>query len=94
MHDGSVATLSEVIDFYDRGGIANPQRDAELRPLRLTATERQALEAFLRALSGTVQEGLGGLTAVPQRLSFGFGSYTVSARQGSTQQRFGLKKMS
>lgn len=58
MHDGSVATLAGVIDFYDRGGIANPHRDVDLRPLLLTPAEKQALEAFLRALSGTVTEGL------------------------------------
>jgi cytochrome c peroxidase len=57
MHDGSTATLAEVIDFYDRGGIANPHRDVELRPLHLVPAEKQALEAFLRALSGTVTEG-------------------------------------
>jgi cytochrome c peroxidase len=67
MHDGSVATLGEVIDIYDRGGIANPQRDAELRPLHLTPAEKQALEAFLRALSGTVQEGPAGLTGLPEQ---------------------------
>lgn len=60
MHDGSIATLGEVIGFYDRGGIANPHRDAELRPLHLVPAEKQALEAFLRALSGTVTEGPAG----------------------------------
>jgi cytochrome c peroxidase len=67
MHDGSVATLADVIDFYDRGGIANPHRDPELRPLQLTAGEKQALEAFLRALSGIVQDGPAGLTRGPER---------------------------
>jgi len=57
MHDGRFATLHDVIDFYDAGGIANPYRDEELRPLHLTAEEKNALEAFLRALSGRVQEG-------------------------------------
>lgn len=57
MHDGSVATLEEVVEFYDRGGNPNPQLDAELRPLGLTAADKRALVAFLRALSGTVQEG-------------------------------------
>jgi cytochrome c peroxidase len=67
MHDGSVATLAEVIDFYDRGGIGNPYRDPELRPLQLTPAEKQALEAFLRALSGVVQEGPAGLTGASTR---------------------------
>jgi cytochrome c peroxidase len=57
MHDGSIASLREVIDFYDNGGIANPYRDEELRPLRLTPDDKRALEAFLRSLGGRVQEG-------------------------------------
>jgi cytochrome c peroxidase len=52
MHDGSLATLEEVIDFYDRGGIDNPGRDPLLQPLGLTAEEKRALVAFLRALTG------------------------------------------
>jgi cytochrome c peroxidase len=57
MHDGSIATLEEVVDFYDRGGTDNPFRDRELRPLRLTEEEKTALVAFLRSLSGTVSDG-------------------------------------
>lgn len=52
MHDGSLGTLEEVIEFYDRGANPNPNLDPELRPLRLTAEEKQALLAFLRALTG------------------------------------------
>jgi cytochrome c peroxidase len=52
MHDGSLATLPEVIDFYDAGGRANPWLDPELRPLKLTAREKAQLLAFLRALNG------------------------------------------
>jgi cytochrome c peroxidase len=53
MHDGSLLTLGEVVDYYDRGGNANPGLDAELRPLKLTATEKEALIAFLSALNGS-----------------------------------------
>ena len=60
MHDGSIATLVEVIEFYDRGGNANPHLDAELRPLNLTGSEKKALLAFLRSLSGEIQEGIPG----------------------------------
>jgi len=59
MHDGSVATHEEVIEFYNRGGNPNPYLDPELRPLQLTAEDKRFLLAFLRALSGTVQEGRG-----------------------------------
>ncbi len=48
MHDGSFATLAEVVDFYDCGGAANPGLDNSLRPLKLTLGEKQDLVAFLR----------------------------------------------
>ncbi len=56
MHDGSVATLGEVIAFYDRGGEANAWLDSEMRPLNLTEQEMQDLLAFLQALTGEVPE--------------------------------------
>ena len=58
MHDGSLATLEQVIDHYDRGGNPNPALDPDLRPLRLNPEEKQALIAFLRSLSGKIHEGL------------------------------------
>jgi len=54
MHDGTVATLNDVVGLYDRGGNANPFRDLELRPLGLTGPEKDALVTFLGSLSGTV----------------------------------------
>jgi cytochrome c peroxidase len=51
MHDGSLASLDEVVDFYDRGGRVNPNLDPDLHPLRLTNAEKRALIAFLRAVS-------------------------------------------
>jgi cytochrome c peroxidase len=53
MHDGSLATLGVVIDFCDRGAGANPNLDDQIRPLALSREERQALVAFLRALTGS-----------------------------------------
>ena len=58
MHDGSLATLEEVIEFYDRGGNVNPHLDHEFQPLQLSAQEKAALLAFLDAMRGTVREGL------------------------------------
>jgi cytochrome c peroxidase len=52
MHDGSVASLADVIEFYDRGGTPNPNLDPEIRPLHLSAAEKAAIIAFLRSLSG------------------------------------------
>ncbi len=48
MHNGTMATLADVVDFYDAGGGAgNPN----LKALGLTATEKTDLVAFLEALS-------------------------------------------
>jgi len=52
MHDGRFATLEEVLDFYDKGGIRNPNLDPDVAPLGLTAAEKADLLAFLRALDG------------------------------------------
>jgi cytochrome c peroxidase len=51
MHDGSVATLSEVIDLYDKGGIDRPSRAEEIKPLGLSAQEKAELIAFLHTLT-------------------------------------------
>lgn len=54
MHDGSLATLEDVVEYYDRGGNRNPYLDGELHPLHLNLEEKKAIDAFLRSLSGTV----------------------------------------
>jgi cytochrome c peroxidase len=54
MHDGSLATLADVIEFYDGGGRSNPNLFVVVRPLHLTPDEKRAVVAFLEALSGTV----------------------------------------
>jgi cytochrome c peroxidase len=56
MHDGSLATLEDVIDFYDGGGRTNPNLDSDIRPLRLSAGEKAGLAAFLRALNGDMRD--------------------------------------
>jgi len=57
MHDGSVRTLAEVIDLYDRGGVPRPSRAEMVRPLHLTAGEKSDLLAFLQTLSGRISWG-------------------------------------
>lgn len=52
MHDGSLATLEEVVEYYQRGGIDNPGKDKLLQPLQLSAEEKRNLAAFLRSLTG------------------------------------------
>ena len=54
MHDGSVGTLTDVVEFYDQGGRPNPTLDAELRPLRLSDAEKRALVTFLESLNGSM----------------------------------------
>ncbi len=52
MHDGSLATLEEVVRHYEKGGVARPTRSRDLpRGLRLTDVERADLVAFLESLS-------------------------------------------
>jgi len=50
MHDGSLSTLEEVIDFYDHGGGPNPALDKKIKPLGLTSEEKADLAAFLKVL--------------------------------------------
>jgi cytochrome c peroxidase len=52
MHDGSIRTLEEVVEHYDKGGIKNPYLAEKIKPLHLTAQEKKDLVAFMKALSG------------------------------------------
>ncbi|SON52835.1 cytochrome-c peroxidase [Vibrio tapetis] len=60
MHNGTIATLADVVDFYDRGGVAKdgrttgfPQTKSPMvKPLGLTADEKANLLAFLDAFTG------------------------------------------
>ncbi len=51
MHNGSLSTLAEVIEHYDRAGIVRPSRSDEIYPLNLTAQEKRDLEEFLGTLT-------------------------------------------
>jgi cytochrome c peroxidase len=51
MHDGSLATLEEVVQYYNRGGNKNPHLDPSMEPLDLSPADIRDLVAFLRALS-------------------------------------------
>ena len=52
MHNGQFATLRQVVDFYDQGGIPNPNLDPVIKPLNLTEQEKEDLVEFLHALNG------------------------------------------
>jgi cytochrome c peroxidase len=57
MHDGSLATLNDVVAFYSRGGQENPFLDKEIRPLRLTDAQRRDPVAFVLSLSSMPGQG-------------------------------------
>jgi|694.fasta_scaffold57634_1 cytochrome c peroxidase len=52
MHDGSLNTLEEVIDYYDKGGTPNRNLHPLMKPLHLSAADKKALVSFLKALDG------------------------------------------
>jgi cytochrome c peroxidase len=51
MHDGSLPTLWDVMDHYNKGGEANPYLDGAIEPLDLNETEINQLVAFLFTLT-------------------------------------------
>ncbi len=52
MHDGSLKTLEEVVEHYNKGGIKNPWLNQQMKPLNLTDQDKKDLVSFLKALSG------------------------------------------
>jgi hypothetical protein len=54
-HNGEVATLEEVVAFYNGGGNRTPSQEStlhvDIRPLGLTSAEQTDLVAFLKALT-------------------------------------------
>lgn len=51
MHDGSIATLQEVLDRYNRGGLGHPNTDPQIHPLNLSQGQIDAIIAFLGTLT-------------------------------------------
>jgi cytochrome c peroxidase len=49
MHDGSQATLEEVVEWYDKGGHPNPHLSDKIKPLNLTDQEQADLVEFMKA---------------------------------------------
>jgi cytochrome c peroxidase len=52
MHDGSLKTLKDVVDFYVGGGNSNPHLDKEIRELKLSKQDKIDLIAFMEELTG------------------------------------------
>jgi cytochrome c peroxidase len=48
MHDGRMATLEDVVEYYNKGGEPNPQLDEEIFPLKLTDQQKKDLVTFLK----------------------------------------------
>lgn len=67
MHDGSLATLQEVVEHYNKGGNPNPNLSPLIKPLKLTNDEVYALVAFLEALKGEGYQD-NGPRAFPQEI--------------------------
>ncbi|MBT3332672.1 MAG: photosynthetic protein synthase I [Rhodospirillaceae bacterium] len=57
MHNGMIATLADVVAFYNRGGGNDVNQDPRIKPLGLSSQERNNLVAFLEALSGDALTG-------------------------------------
>ena len=53
MHDGSLATLEEVVEHYNKGGDKNPWLSDKIVPLKLTPQEKLDLVEFMRACTGS-----------------------------------------
>lgn len=51
MHNGSINSLKQVIEFYNNGGARNPQLSPLIHPLHLSKDEINQLIAFLKTLS-------------------------------------------
>ena len=51
MHDGSIATLAEVIDHYASGGVQSPVKSPRLKGFTITDAERNDVIAFLNSLT-------------------------------------------
>ena len=50
MHDGSLATIDEVLDHYIKGGNGHPLQNKTIVPFTLSPQERKQLKAFFNSL--------------------------------------------
>lgn len=59
MHDGSLQTLRQVVDFYAGGGNSNPDLDKEMKSIHLSGQDRADLVEFLKSLTGDLPPNAG-----------------------------------
>lgn len=67
MHDGSLTTLWDVMDHYNKGGVPNPYLDGGMQRLGLTESEIDDVVAFLFTLTDTRYEKLNAQQLAKQR---------------------------
>lgn len=58
MHNGSLSTLMEVVEFYNQGGVDNLLLDKRIKPLGLSDEKKQDLVNYLKSLTGSNVEQL------------------------------------
>jgi cytochrome c peroxidase len=58
MHNGSLGSLKEVVEFYSQGGITNEVLDPLIQPLNLKPQEKDDLVSFLQSLTGSNVDSL------------------------------------
>jgi cytochrome c peroxidase len=66
MHDGSLKTLEEVVEHYNKGGIKNKWLHQDVRELKLNDQEKKDLVEFLKALNGEGWQHIKPPTSFPQ----------------------------
>jgi cytochrome c peroxidase len=67
MHDGSLKTLEDVVEFYDKGGTLNKNLDEKIqKPLKLTKDQKSDLIEFLKALNGEGWQSVKAPASFPQ----------------------------
>ncbi len=66
MHDGSLKTLGDVLDFYARGGLPNPHVDDRLLRFYMDEQTKRNLLAFLNSLNGEGWQNIKAPAAFPQ----------------------------
>ena len=53
MHNGHFTNLSQVLDFYNRGGVENELLSPLIRPLNLSKKQQDQIVSFLKTLTGS-----------------------------------------
>jgi len=53
MHNGSLRSLEDVVNFYNQGGVKNSLQDPRIKSLNLDDSEKNNLVSFLKSLTGS-----------------------------------------